>query len=181
MPILVVGRKLVGVTAEMTLVGFRTYDAGSDVLPAEQMGYKLLKLAFDQFCAELGRVSGLELGNQGIPRMLFADDWYNDGLESFDPLWMEHTPEEVREAVRTGGEIADGLVSALSDPNWEREQQATRAILWLGEDGLHMIDRALGTRGAAEDEGVRQALELARSLLCTGWPDSGAPGPSTTS
>ena len=111
----VVGRKLIVLTRQGQIVGFRTYGR----LPGQPDGVAdLLKPALDAFCRELADVCRATLhpcpdsgrlppSGKADPLVLFAK-WYNDGPEPFTPEWLEkdvgerarHTPVRKRKSRR---------------------------------------------------------------------------------
>ena len=72
----VIGRKLIAITTDNKLVGFRTYLG----LEAEKAN-RILHDLFREYCEELSRRCHLELSNDGEVARLLADCWYDDGLE----------------------------------------------------------------------------------------------------
>jgi hypothetical protein len=92
----VVGRKLIVLSRQGQIVGFRTYGR----MPGQLDGAAdLLKPALDAFCRELADVCRATLSpcpdsgrlppsGKADPLVLFAK-WYNDGPEPFMPEWLE--------------------------------------------------------------------------------------------
>ena len=70
----VVGRKLIGLTAEGALVGFRTYSALRD-----KAGNDALRAIFRRYLTAFAARCGLPLAGEGTVPRLFAPAWYDDG------------------------------------------------------------------------------------------------------
>lgn len=70
----VVGRKLIGVTEDWTLVGFHGYARMED-----DQGSAALRVAMEDYAREFAHACGLALANEGTIPMLFAENWY-DGV-----------------------------------------------------------------------------------------------------
>jgi hypothetical protein len=71
----VVGRQLIGLTAEGKLVGFRTYTR----LGRREDAVGLCTLIVD-YLRDFARRCRLELADDGVVPRLFAEDWYDDGV-----------------------------------------------------------------------------------------------------
>ena len=80
----VVARKLIAITTDWKLVGYRTY-AHHD--------QSLHKAALEDICADLAQRCGLEMTNNGHPMALTEAFWYDDGTEE----WNSHgkTPADL--------------------------------------------------------------------------------------
>jgi hypothetical protein len=74
----VVGRKLIGISAEGKLVGFQTYSSIEEVA-----GGRKLRALFNRYAAEFAKRCGLELADEGTVPRLFAQEWYDDGVVSW--------------------------------------------------------------------------------------------------
>jgi hypothetical protein len=70
----VVGRKLIGLTAEGALIGFRTYSALRD-----KVGNTALRAIFRRYLTAFAARCGLTLADAGTVPRLFATAWYDDG------------------------------------------------------------------------------------------------------
>jgi hypothetical protein len=71
----VLGRKLIGLTAEGKLVGFRTYTVLN-----RQHGGGALRGLFARYLRDFARRCGLDLADAGEVPRLFAEAWYDDGV-----------------------------------------------------------------------------------------------------
>lgn len=71
----VVARKLVAVSSDWTLLGFRTY---------AHRDRALHKVALDEICRELSIHCGLDLAHSGRPESLTGAFWYDDGVEAWE-------------------------------------------------------------------------------------------------
>jgi len=71
----VLGRKLIGLTAEGKVVGFRTY-----TVLARQQGGGALRGLFVRYLRDFARRCGLDLADAGEVPRLFAEAWYDDGV-----------------------------------------------------------------------------------------------------
>lgn len=74
----IIGRKLIGINAEWELVGYHTYTSLHDKAANEEL-HKI----FGEYCREFAKLCGLSLGEEGTVPKLFAEDWYDDGIESW--------------------------------------------------------------------------------------------------
>ncbi len=70
----VVPRKLVAITDEHKLVGYRTYTALPDEDKRAEIGHVL-----DHYVRRLAKAAHLELSNRGNVRPLLTREWYDDG------------------------------------------------------------------------------------------------------
>ena len=70
----IVGRKLLGVTGEGTLVGFRTYTGLHD-----EDGNAAVRAILRHYCVQFAAACRLPLADQGTVPTLFASHWYDDG------------------------------------------------------------------------------------------------------
>ncbi|HEY3078581.1 MAG TPA: hypothetical protein VGM69_01610 [Chloroflexota bacterium] len=71
----VLGRKLIGLTADGKLVGFRTYTVLS-----RQQGGGALRALFARYLRDFARRCGVGLADAGEVPRLFAEAWYDDGV-----------------------------------------------------------------------------------------------------
>ena len=69
----VIGRKLIGINQEGSLIGYRTYSTLSDE------GAAALRAAVDEYVRRVAACCGLRLADGGTVPRLFAQDWYDDG------------------------------------------------------------------------------------------------------
>jgi len=75
----IVGRKLLGLTAEGCLLGFHTYcSVQNDSLR------NTLCAAIDHYCRSLAKRCHTPLADDGVVPTLFAEDWYDDGAVGWD-------------------------------------------------------------------------------------------------
>jgi hypothetical protein len=70
----IVGRKLIGVTGEGTLIGFRTYTGLHD-----EDGNAAVRAIMRHYCVQFAAACHLPLADQGTVPTLFASHWYDDG------------------------------------------------------------------------------------------------------
>jgi hypothetical protein len=70
----IVGRKLIGVTGEGTLIGFRTYTGLHD-----EDANAAVRAIMRHFCVRFAAACHLPLADQGTVPSLFASHWYDDG------------------------------------------------------------------------------------------------------
>jgi hypothetical protein len=70
----IVGRKLIGVTGEGTLIGFRTYTGLHD-----EDGNAAVRAILRHYCVQFAAACRLPLADQGTVPTLFASHWYDDG------------------------------------------------------------------------------------------------------
>lgn len=82
----VVGRKLIAISAEGSLLGFRTYSS----LPDEAAN-RTLREAVYRYLVDFAARCRLPLADAGEVPRLFAEDWYNDGVMA----WNESGDEPV--------------------------------------------------------------------------------------
>ena len=69
------GRKLIAISEEWKLIGFRTYSSLGDTT-----GNTALRAVFRRYAASFAARCGLELADQGKVERLFAEAWYDDGV-----------------------------------------------------------------------------------------------------
>lgn len=81
----VVGRKLIGINEAGELVGFRTYSALSDERSNDQ-----LRTIVWHYVHTFARQCRLRLAEEGSIPLLFAEDWYDDGIVP----WREDIPAQ---------------------------------------------------------------------------------------
>jgi hypothetical protein len=70
----IVGRKLIGVTGEGTLIGFRTYTGLHD-----EDANAAVRAIMRHYCVRFAAACHLPLADQGTVPTLFASHWYDDG------------------------------------------------------------------------------------------------------
>lgn len=73
----VIGRKLIAVTDDGRLLGWRFYAHRPN---------PHLTAGVDEVIARFARRSGLQLGTEGVPSSLTGAYWYDDGIEEWTPL-----------------------------------------------------------------------------------------------
>lgn len=76
----VVGRKLIGLTEEGKLLGYRTYASLPDGATT-----RALRRAILRYCLRFARDCGLELAESGSVPRLMAQDWYDDDCVPWRP------------------------------------------------------------------------------------------------
>jgi hypothetical protein len=81
----VIGRKLVGVTTEGTLVGFHTYTS-----LAGEAENRAVRACVGRYLRDFAGRCALPLADSGTVPTLFAEDWYDDGAVA----WGEETQNE---------------------------------------------------------------------------------------
>lgn len=75
----VVGRKLIGINTDGQLIGYYTYSS----LPDEATNAALRGI-FRRYAGDYAARCALELGETGTVPRLLAEDWYDDGIVSWD-------------------------------------------------------------------------------------------------
>ena len=70
----IVGRKLIGVTGEGTLIGFRTYTGLHD-----EDGNAAVRAIVRHYCVRFAAACHLPLADQGALPTLVTSHWYDDG------------------------------------------------------------------------------------------------------
>jgi hypothetical protein len=84
----VVARKLIAISSDFTLIGYRLYSArGGDERPA-------LAAAVLELCRALADDCGLSLAADGVPETIHPGFWYDDGAESWDDA-PDRTPADL--------------------------------------------------------------------------------------
>ncbi|MBN1674037.1 MAG: hypothetical protein JXR37_23505 [Kiritimatiellae bacterium] len=133
-----IGRKLVALSAQGVLFGFRSYGGGRSEVAEE--GSLWVKILFDLFCLELARKTHARFPSEKERQALLKDpdehlklfaQWYFDGLEPFD-WWIElerDKPETTR------AHIARALCVRLAraDPGKHVDRDTLRCLLYLGD------------------------------------------------
>ncbi|MBL8924236.1 MAG: hypothetical protein JNJ54_35635 [Myxococcaceae bacterium] len=132
----IVGRKLIVISRDWKLLGYRTYSAlEREVQPA-------IEQAFEAFCQSIATDAKVPLGDGGAPENLHEGFWYDDGLVPFGGL--------------RGGLVEDYCRSLGRPPfschGLEREAQAV-AVRARGD-----VDAALGLVNHWSLEGETAAL-----------------------
>lgn len=97
----VVGRKLIGLTAEFKLLGFHTYCS----LPHPES--EELEQAVRSYCLRFADRCRVALTDQGTIPTLASEDWYDDGSELWNPV------KEIEEGV-TGTTVWEKVKTPLS-------------------------------------------------------------------
>lgn len=108
-----VARKLVGVTPDGRLVGFRVY---CNAQPSDPFGS-----AIEEYCAAWAGRIGLPLTDGGVPAALTGGFWYDDGAEA----WSEAA--RVTHATAEAARRADGRPVPVARPLLARLHDAVRA------------------------------------------------------
>jgi len=142
-----VGRKLVVLSPEGELVGFRSYGARRS---------PWIKIALDLFCRRWALDLGAELAMEPERRPvlgLFADSQFDAYTEPFD-WWILHLESE--EAPLS---VAEELVSRLgTDGAGGFDPADHRALLWLGDRAAELIRSPLRS-SAPEGEDHSESIE----------------------
>lgn len=159
----VVARKLLAVTKEERLVGYRLYLAvgGDDA--------RAITVAVDHLCRTIADEAGLELSTAGEPAKIHGGFWYDDGTVGFGldtdidafcrrlalaptPAWYAQLGEEARVAAAMDRGDPEGVAEGL---------RAHSTAPWRSEAGAWLVER-LGVsalvRRAREDERYTRAL-----------------------
>lgn len=76
----ILARKLVGISTEWTLVGYRLYCAVTGEL------HEKFEAAVATLCQELASVCGVPLSGHGTPEVLHQGFWYDDGNVAFEAI-----------------------------------------------------------------------------------------------
>lgn len=109
----VIGRKLLGISDEGKLVGFRTYCAVED-----EAGGKELRALFYRYAAEFARRCGLELADEGTVPRLFAQNWYDDGVVAWpddeQAVGSEHTTPKENELIMLASKVDRARPSVMA-------------------------------------------------------------------
>lgn len=140
----IVARKLIAVSEEDTLLGYRLYVAAPELSAGAAAAFRAL-------CDDIAREAGLRLGDRGAPRQIHAGFWYDDGAVPFvdavdadveaycralgvptPPLFDESLRDEARvfDALARGDEAA---IRASLAGAWRVHGPAGRAAAWLVE------------------------------------------------
>jgi hypothetical protein len=143
----VIGRKLIVLTRQGELVGFRSY--GAALWHDSSEGSPWIKILFDLLCRDLARRSGArfparaeEIEDKDL--RLFAQ-WYFDDPEPFD--WWVAGPGANDAALETGDvtPLVDALLRHFREKDSAEMQEGNglpatlRALLWLGEAALPVL------------------------------------------
>jgi hypothetical protein len=123
----VVARKLVAVSAEWRLVGYRLYLA----LPPRTR--PAVEAAFLALCEELARGAGVPLADAGTPEQLHAGFWYDDGAVPFGAP----SGADARYAARLGCPPGDAYALALEADAWEARERGDVAGVLRRLDHVH--------------------------------------------
>ncbi len=166
----IVARKLVAVSREYGLIGYRVYIA------AKEHRAEILA-AFRDMCARISEAALLPLAADGKPKQIHPGFWYDDGAEPFDGAAVETpvaaycrslgmpVPSEVDDDLRTEARAFEALqradveeaCAALGEGGWSWAHK--RAAAWV----LPRIDRArLGTLARRSGVLADEALQRAR-------------------
>lgn len=140
----IVARKLVAVSRDHRLIGYRLYIAAKDREPE-------ITAAFREMCDRLAEATGLPLAIEGKPKQIHPGFWYDDGATPFDRASPRTAAdvgaycrslgvpvpsvvsgdllEEARIFAASRGERADDVATILADvsTSWT----ARRAAAWL--------------------------------------------------
>ena len=79
----VIGRKLIGINSSGLLVGFRTYTT------LDGKGSAALKAIFLRYVSDFAARCGLQMAYSGTVPALFAERWYDDGIEPWTEQGLE--------------------------------------------------------------------------------------------
>lgn len=153
-----VARKLIAVSREFRLIGYRVYSTVG-------MQSDLARM-FDDYCVELAKRCGLLLGDAGAPERIHEGFWYDDGVEAFgldsNAAVVEYVeglglpaPRRATEALRREAALHRGratenvsvVLSALAPWGYGKEQR--EAGRWLiGHLGVKEVERLAATNEA---------------------------------
>jgi len=161
----IIGRKLIGLGlkndasgSSAVMIGFRSYGAseGPNMEETESVRSPWMKILFDVGCLEIAQKihAKFETNDEGSAKLaeelpLFAK-WHDDGHEPFD--WWITEPVLSRHIQGLGGrgEFMTRVSEMIS--RGERREETLRALLWMGEDALEVLNKA--GRGAFEKDGL---------------------------
>lgn len=180
----VVARKLLAVTKEERLVGYRLYvSVGGEASRA-------ITNAVDGLCRTIGEEAGLELATTGEPAKLHGGFWYDDGTVGFGldadidafcrklaleptPKWYPALGEEARvDAAMDHGDVeavAEGLRAHSTAPwrslagKWLFERLGSSAMVRRARDDDRFARALVSTLGV-DETGMAQALGHASSV-----------------
>jgi len=157
-----IGRRLIVLSRQGELVGFRSYGAGADLDGDGVFRNPWAKMLLDTLMSQIARAVGCAIHEPGRDRfvtpdeadlVLFARDWYYDDIEGCD-RWAALLPD-VEAVIGVVEEAIGGRARPL-------DQSVVRAVLWLGEQGTPTLAEAL-KRGAVSR---RQRMYLRKHTDC---------------
>jgi hypothetical protein len=143
----VIGRKLIALTRQGAIVGFRSY--GSTEGNENVRGNPWIKILFDMFCLMLIRHSGAHFPTEEELKAIEAKPleklglfakWYYDGYERFDP-WVTDQAVDLadlrpKDPAPVISYILDNLTGLDFSTRMAPAEAALRALIWLGDDAL---------------------------------------------
>lgn len=124
----VLARKLVCISSDYKLIGYRTYVAGAEAITkARREG---VASAIDAFCGRWAQRAGVPLGFTGKPVKISGLFWYDDGIQAWAAgamrVWADPQAE-------IGPCIAGaGLMPPLAEALRERRQECINLLTGLG-------------------------------------------------
>lgn len=173
----IIGRKLIGLTSDGRLFGFRSYGAVClEDLDGFERPRVWIKILFDLACLELlrrvdGRFDRSEDPDNAADSLRLSADWYNDGPEPFD-WWILDHGEAILADQREP--VAQAVTERFRgcDPNAKAVQNdalpTLRALLWLDDDAAGVLESIdTGSLGAAGQRFLlhQTQSEAVRALL----------------
>ena len=181
----VVARKLIGLTKELRLVGYKLYVA------LKGPGERAIRVAVDAFCIQLANAAGIETATSGTIERIHRGFWYDDGTVPWSddvdvasychaldlappPKWYDALATEARghEAMIRGD--IEGALSVLT--RWDSGPANTRlgdflaerlgepAVVRRAEEYGALVQPALRVLAAPDEDGLLRAMMLATRL-----------------
>ncbi|MBX3231930.1 MAG: hypothetical protein KF837_31685 [Labilithrix sp.] len=182
----VVARKLIGITPEHTLVGYRLYSS----VGAEED--RAIRAAVSAICAEIARAVRVPLASKGRPAQLYDRlFWYDDGEVAFEPaadalgpycaaLGLATPPkpddttlvEAERWRAREAGDVPAALAlldGSCETPEGRVHEEWVAARLGIRRGVVHArndvnVAHALFDALARDEDGMLRALDVAARL-----------------
>lgn len=151
----VLARKLVCISSDLKLIGYRIYVAGNDVVTESRR--EGLVAATDAFCGHWAHRIGIPLGFAGCPVELSKLFWYDDGVEPWTTSAMRawtHPETPVGACI-----AATGLLPLLQEALRERGRECVSLLAGLG------IWPPFGSDGDIELESKPELAEESLALL----------------
>lgn len=187
----VIGRKLLVMTPEGEILGFRSYGLGpldpND--PSDSGSSPWMKVLLHSFCRELAdrchaRLHPFPTVREGRGDATATDwlslttHWYNDGPEPFDAIWLNHSPADLRRQVAEKTPVFEALLRPLCDAGPDESLAASlRAIVFLNDDALGLLQAFIGLAcAAAGDQPALQVSEARASYVLRYIARYGLPG-----
>ncbi|NMO16972.1 hypothetical protein HPC49_12240 [Pyxidicoccus fallax] len=145
----IVARKLIAVSRDWTLLGYRLYVSLEPELRPE------IERAFLGFCVELATRTRLPLASSGVPESLHPGFWYDDGT----------VPFLASEAADPSGNAVAAYCQHLGRPFWPDEEISREAEVWFARqrEDVPATLAALG-RYLGEEEDLEAAQWLVERL-----------------